>query len=207
MRGCWDIWNRWRGSGIWRIHVPINLASEPFQRDRPMLVGLGALSVLGALLLAYQVTAIVSERGQAADTRRSIDRLSAQLQTVDAQQARLNNTLRLPDNAEVLERSLFLNTLIERKAISWTKIFADLGKVLPYNVRLVSVRLPEVDSNNAVLLDMFVGAKEVPPVLEFLKRLEASPQFGPASVLNSAPPSQTDPFFRYHVSVRYAQKL
>ena len=92
----------------------------------------------------------------------------------------MNATLRLPDNAEVLERSLFLNTLIERKAISWTKIFADLEKVLPYNVRLVSVRLPEVDSDNAVLLDMFVGAKEVPPVLEFLKRLEASPQFGPA---------------------------
>ncbi len=41
----------------------------------------------------------------------------------------------------MLERSLFLNTLIERKAISWTKIFADLEKVLPYNVRLVSVRL------------------------------------------------------------------
>ncbi len=189
------------------IHVPINLASEPFQRDRPMLVGLGALAAVGALLLAYQVTAIVSERGQAADTRRTIDRLNAQMQTVTSEQAKLNATLRLPENAEVLERSLFLNTLIERKAISWTKIFADLEKVLPYNVRLVSVRLPEVDSDNAVLLDMFVGAKEVQPVLDFLKRLEESPQFGPTSVLNSAPPSQTDPFYRYHVSVRYAQKL
>ncbi len=153
------------------IHVPINLASEPFQRDRPMLVGLGALAAVGALLLAYQVTAIVSERGQAADTRRTIDRLNAQMQTVTSEQAKLNATLRLPENAEVLERSLFLNTLIERKAISWTKIFADLEKVLPYNVRLVSVRLPEVDSDNAVLLDMFVGAKEVQPVLDFLKRL------------------------------------
>ncbi|MBZ5610207.1 MAG: hypothetical protein LAP38_18245 [Acidobacteriia bacterium] len=189
------------------IHVPINLASEPFQRDRPMLVGLGTLAALCGLLLAYQVTAIVTERGQASDTRRTIDRLSAQLHTVDGEQAKLNATLRLPDNAEVLERSLFLNTLIERKAISWTKIFADLEKVMPYNVRLVSVRLPEVDSDNAVLLDMFVGAKEVQPVLDFLKRLEESPQFGPTSVLNSAPPSQTDPFFRYHVSVRYAQKL
>ena len=115
--------------------------------------------------------------------------------------------LRKPENAEVMERSLFLNTLIDRKAISWTKIFADLEKVMPYNVRLVSVRLPEVDSDNDVLLDMVVGAKEVPPVLELVKRLEASPQFGPTNVQNSAPPSQTDPFFRYHVSVRYAQKL
>jgi len=189
------------------IRVPINLASEPFRRDRPALVALGAVAITAALLLAFQVSRILSERGQAADMRVTIDRLSAQLRTVDAEQNKLNATLRRPENAVVLERSVFLNELIERKAISWTRIFADLEKVMPYNVRLVSVRLPEVNTQNEVLLDMFVGAKEVPPVLEFLKRLEASPQFGPTSVINSAPPSQTDPFFRYHVSVRYAQKL
>ncbi len=189
------------------IRVPINLASQPFRRDRPALVGLSAVAVAAALLLVFQVARIVTERHQAADMLVTIDRLSAQVRTIDAEQAKLNATLRRPENAVVLERSVFLNELIDRKAISWTKIFADLEKVMPYNVRLVSVRLPEVDSRNEVLLDMFVGAKEVPPVLEFLKRLEASPQFGPTSVINSAPPSQTDPLFRFHVSVRYAQKL
>jgi type IV pilus assembly protein PilN len=189
------------------IRVPINLASEPFRRDRPAVVGFSALAVLAAILLGIQITTIVAERHQAADTRLTIDRLNAQLRTIGEQQARLNATLRQSENAEVLERSLFLNTLIERKAISWTRIFADLEKVMPYNVRLVSVRLPEVDSQNAVLLDMVVGAKEVQPVLEFLKRLESSPQFGPVSMQNSLPPSQTDPYFRYHVSVSYAQKL
>jgi type IV pilus assembly protein PilN len=100
-----------------------------------------------------------------------------------------------------------LNTLIERKAISWTRIFADLEKVMPYNVQLVQVRLPEVDSQNQVLLDMVVGAREVGPVLDLLKRLEGSPQFGPVNLQNSLPPSQTDPLFRYHLSVIYAQKL
>ena len=189
------------------IRVPINLASEPFRRDRPALVGLGILAVAASLLLAIQGVRIVSQRHQAADMRVTIDRLSAQLRTINAEQNALNAKLRKPENAAVLERSVFLNTLIDRKAISWTKIFADLEKVMPYNVRIVSVRLPEVDSQNAVLLDMFVGAKEVGPVLDFLKRLEASPQFGPTSVLNSAAPSQTDPYFRYHVTVRYAQKL
>ena len=189
------------------IRVPINLAREPFRRDRPVLAGLTAAAVAAGLVLAILALRIVSERHQAADTLADIARLNSQARVLDAQQNRLNATLRRPENAVVLERSVFLNTLIERKAISWTKIFADLEKVMPYNVRLVSVRLPEVDSQNEVLLDMFVGAKDVPPVLDFLKRLEASPQFGPTSVLNSAPPSQTDPFYRFHVSVRYAQKL
>jgi hypothetical protein len=187
--------------------VPINLASEPFRRDRPLIVGSAALAIALTLLLLYQVFTIISERRQAADIHVAIARENAQLQTLAAQQAKLNALLRQPQNAEVLERSLFLNTLIERKAISWTKIFADLGKVMPYNVRLVSVRLPEVDSDNQVLLDMVVGAKEVPPILDLLKKLEDAPQFGNTTVQSSAPPSQTDPFYRYHVTVTYAQKI
>jgi hypothetical protein len=189
------------------LRVPINLASEPFRRDRPLLVGSAALGIVLSLLLIYQVIYIVSERHQAADIRIAIDQQNARLKDIAAQQAKLNATLRRPENAEVLERSLFLNTLIERKAISWTRIFEDLEKVMPYNVRLVSVRLPEVDSHNQVLLDMVVGAKDVPPILELFKRLEGSPQFGNTSVQSSAPPSQTDPFYRYHVTVTYAQKL
>lgn len=189
------------------IQVPINLASEPFRRDRPMLVA-ASISLLALVaLLIFQIMTVISERRQAAVVRTAIDRLNAQIHTVSAEQNKLNGTLRQPENAEVLERSLFLNTLIERKAISWSKIFADLEKVLPYNVRLVSVRLPEVDSENEVLLDMLVGAKEVGPVLELLRKLEASPQFGAPEVPSSVPPSQTDPFFRYRVTVRYAQKF
>jgi len=189
------------------LRVPINLASEPFRRDRPLLVGSAVLAVALTLLLIYQVLTIVSERRQAADIRIAIDRQSAQLRSIAAQQGKLNATLRMPVNSEVMERSLFLNTLIQRKAISWTRIFADLEKVMPYNVKLVSVRLPEVDQNNQVLLDMVVGAQTVPPILELFKKLEDSPQFGNTSVQSSAPPSQTDPFYRYHVTVTYAQKL
>jgi len=189
------------------LRVPINLASEPFRRDRPMVVGSAALAIVLGLLLIYQVVDVFAERHQASGIRIEIEQQNRRLRAIAAQQAELNATLRRPENAEVLQRSLFLNTLIQRKAISWTKIFADLEKVMPYNVRVVSVRLPEVDSNNQILLDMVVGAQTVPPILELFKRLEDSPQFGNTSVQSSAPPSQTDPYYRYHVTVTYAQKL
>ena len=38
----------------------------------------------------------------------------------------------------MLERSVFLNALLYRKGISWTRIFADLEKVVPHNVRIMS---------------------------------------------------------------------
>jgi type IV pilus assembly protein PilN len=189
------------------IQVPINLASEPFRRDRQVLVASAALAVLLIALLGWQLITINSKRHQSADIQVRINRLSGQLRTISGEQTQLNATLRKPENAEVLERSVFLNTLIDRKGISWTRIFADLEKVLPPTVRLVSVRLPEIDSQNEVQLDMLVGAKEVLPLIELVKRLESSPQFGPTNVQTSQPPSQTDPLYRYHVTVSYAQKL
>ena len=190
-----------------RVKVPINLATVPFERDRPILVASAALVGLLSVSLFVLTGVIISEGSQAGDTRILLDRLNAQMNKVSVAQAALDATLTKPENAEVLDRSVFLNGLIDRKAISWTRIFADLEKVMPANVRLVSVRLPQVDSQNQVLLDMLVGAEDPAPVLVLLKRFEASPQFGPTSMISSTPPSQTEKLWKYRVSVSYAQKL
>jgi Tfp pilus assembly protein PilN len=189
------------------MHVPINLASEPFRRDRPILIVSGICAVLLTGLLGTLLFVIVSERGQVRETRRDVNRLSSQLQSMAAEQTKLEATLRQPPNAEVLQRSLFLNTLLERRSISWTRIFSDLEAVTPLSVRLISVRLPQINSRNEVLLDMVVGAKDPGPVIEFLKRLEESPRFGAIEGHSSLPPSQNEPLYRYRVSVNYAQKL
>jgi len=189
------------------IRTAINLATDPFRRDRPILIASAAIAGLLAVTLLTSVGVILSARDENKGTRLLLERLNSQMTRINAEQAKLDATLRLPENAEVLERSVFLNSLIERKAISWTRIFADLEKVMPSNVRLVAVRLPQVDSRNQVLLDMTVGADDPAPVLQLFKKLEASPQFGPASLVNSVPPSQTDKLWKYRVSVNYAQKL
>ena len=172
-----------------------------------MLVASGVCAILLVALLGVQIFLIVSEREQVKDSRLAVDRLTAQLRTINAEQAKLDDTLRQPANAEVLQRSVLLNTLVERKSVSWTRIFADLEGVMPHNVRLIQVRLPQINSRNEVLLDMVVGAQSPEPVIDFLKRLQVSPLFGPATVSSSQPPSQNEPLYRYRVSVEYGQKL
>ena len=70
---------------------------------------------------------------------------------MDADRIRLESVLRQPENAEVLERNLFLNSLLYAKGISWTRLFDDLEKVMPHNVRLVSIR-PQATGQNEILL-------------------------------------------------------
>jgi len=188
------------------VRFPINLASQPFRRDRPIIVASALVGLLLVLSLGTLISLAMLDRRRSAETRQVIARLQRQMQTVAAAQTKLNDVLRRPENAEVLERSLFLNTLLHRKGISWTKILADLEKTEPHNVRIVSIR-PQVTSENQIYLEMTVGAESQEPVGEFLIRLEASPLFGATTVYTISAPSQTDPLFRYRVSVNYAQKL
>ena len=185
--------------------VAVNLASEPFERTRPMLVA-SVAGVLLVALLAVLVVLSVSERGQAAELRQTMARLEARRRSLDAEQVRLEAVLRQPENAEVLARSQFLNSLLYAKGISWTRLFDDLEKVMPYNVRLISIR-PQAGGQNEIQLDMVVGAESAEPVVQLLTRLENSPVFGATLIHNRWPPTQSEPLLRYRVSVNYVQKL
>ncbi len=189
------------------MRIPINLSSEPFRQDRPVLLASGVCVVLLTGLLCMLIFLIVNERARARENRVAVDRVNTQLRAIAAEQAKVDGFLHQPANAVVLERSYLLNELIERKSVSWTKIFADLESVLPINVRLISVRLPNINSRNEVMLDMVVGAKDPVAIIGFLKKLEESPLFGPEETHSSIPPSQNEPLYRYRVTVNYAQKL
>ena len=189
------------------MRIQVNLASEPFRRDRPVLVAATACGIVLVALLGILVFLIVSERGRQTETRAAVAKLNSELRTISAEQAKLDATLHQPMNAEVLERSMLLNSLIQRKSISWTKLYADIEGVMPDNVRLIQVRLPQINTRNEVTLDMEVAAKDQGPVIELLKRLENSPLFGPTNLSRSSPPTQNEPLWRFRVMVSYAQKL
>jgi type IV pilus assembly protein PilN len=189
------------------VRIPINLSSEPFRRDRPMLVASGALALIMSLMLGGLIFLIAADRARVKDTRLAVSNLDSEVRKMSAEQAKLDQTLRQPANAEVLERSVLLNKLLERKAISWTKIFADLEGVLPADVRLISVRLPQITSQNEVVLDVQVGSKSPEPFIEFLNRLNKSPLFGPVDLKTKQPPTQNEPLYKYGFTVNYAQKL
>ncbi len=188
------------------MRIQINLASQPFRRDRPVIVAAAVLSLALVGLLGLLISLAVMDSAQLKDGRVRVAALERELRELAAEQAKEDAVLRRPENAEVLERSLFLNALLYRKGISWTRIFADLEKTLPHDVRIVSIR-PSVNNRNEVTLDMVVGSESPEPVIGLLKRLEESGVFGAPHLHSALPPSQTNPLHQYRVSVNYAQKL
>src|SRR5579884_2135719 len=104
------------------MKIPINLASQPFRRDRAMLAASIAVSVLLVATLGVLISLAMADRAQLADVRHDIGRLNRLIQRVSTEQAQQDAILRKPENAEVLEHSMFFNDLLLRKGISWTRI-------------------------------------------------------------------------------------
>ncbi len=188
-----------------QARIPINLASEPFRRDRAMLVASAVLAVALAIGLVGQIYLILQESNRAEETRAAVEKTDQTVRKLTTEQAKVDLVLRQAQNSEVLDRNIFLNTLISRKSVSWTQLFADLEKVMPGSVRLVSVR-PQITPSNQVVLDMTVGAMTGEPVVDMLMRLEGSSLFGATTITTLLPPSQNETLYRYRLSVNYAPK-
>jgi len=188
------------------MKIPINLASQPFRRDRALIIGSTVLAVLMIATLVMLISLARIDRKNKIESAKQLVIAQKQLAAVMKDQAEIDRELRKPQNAAVLERSVLLNELLLRKGISWTRIFSDLEKAIPPNVRIIQIH-PQVDAQNKIFLQMVVGADNTSQLNTFLEKLEASDVFGATMVYNTIPPSQTDPLFRYTVSVRYAQKL
>jgi len=187
------------------MKIPVNLASRPFRRDRAVVVG--SLAVCAALVatLAVLISLIMADRAQSADVRGELSRLNRHILAVQAEQAKVDAVLRQPENAEVLERSVFLNELLLRKGISWTRIFADLEEIVPYNVKIIQIR-PSVH-DQVVSLDMAVGSESPGPVIDLMRAFGDSKIFSNPQPKSYQAPSQSEPLYRYQISVDYAQKL
>lgn len=186
--------------------IPINLAREPFRRDRPILVASLAVGVLLIFSLAVLVYIAINERISARQTQAQLEQTSAQLAKIRAEQAKLDAQTRRPEYAIVFDRNTMINELIRRKGISWTRIFSDLGAVLPEKVRITAIR-PQVNAKDELSLDMTVEAETAPPVIAFISKLEGSAVFGSTEVSTITPPNQNDPYVHYRLTVNYAQKL
>jgi type IV pilus assembly protein PilN len=190
----------------------INLASQPLRQERALNAALAAISVGLACSLVVLLSLVLHARVQAADLRNTIAGENAQLRALQREQAEYSSVVGKPANANVFATNVFLNELIARRAVSWTKVFSDLQTVLPEDMRLLGIRLPQLASEDAsganrVQLDMIVASEKPEVLITFLKRLQQSPLFGPTSVMTQTPPSQNDPYFKFRVTVAYAQTL
>ena len=194
--------------------MTLNLATHPFVNRRRfyLLASLTATVLLLALvgLIGAYAHSFRSEQG----IRRDLRTVRQQLAAVDAHYTNLEEELSQPQAADVIDRTDFLNGLIRQKAVSWTRIFMDLEKVMPDRVQTLSLhpivktaeagagggfgktKLGSPASLHAPLmmdLELTVGSDNINNLLEMLHRMEQSPNFRDPILRTESPGKEGGP--------------
>ena len=116
----------------------LNLARQPFRNERlpTLLLGAAALILLGATLRQAVVDWQLLP-GHARDVEGEVQSLEAQAAQLRAQSAGQGEPAASRD---ALAEWAAVKALVDRRAFSWTGLFAALEDALPPGVRLVSVQ-------------------------------------------------------------------
>jgi type IV pilus assembly protein PilN len=157
------------------MRVSVNLATRPFVELRPFFVKLRVLmAVLAVAAIAAAVAAHVFQK-KLDVANDQIARLH--VRTVAAQLEKQGNERRMrqPDNAAVLERAHFLNSLFLRKSFSWTAVMMDLETVLPSGVEVTSIE-PQIGTSGDVIIRLRVSG-ERDRAVQLVRNLERSRRF------------------------------
>src|SRR5437016_1564950 len=84
--GCWATCGLLRGiteaPGTIEMKIPINLASQPFRRDRAMVAASLAVSALLVFTLGVLISLALSDRSQSKDVRSEISRLNNDIRKI-----------------------------------------------------------------------------------------------------------------------------
>ena len=153
-----------------------NLATEPLENNRRFIAGSGLLGIVTLVALLLLSLHVVQMRRSNATMRAEISRVQSQIVGLQQQQEVLRQQFKAPQTVEAMKRSQFLNGLIEQRAFPWTKMFADLGRILPAGVRVISIS-PEMDKSGKVKVTFTIGAVNEEQGNKFLQAISSSPLF------------------------------
>ena len=147
----------------------LNLATSPQANHRPFLAYSALIGTLGVLALAVlSLVAFKSWRANR-ELRGEMARSEASIHTDQDRQLALAANFRGQTAQQILDRSAFLNSLIDERSFPWTKIFMDLEETLPPGVRVVSIAPRLVDGRAEVRLE--IGAATDEGKIQFLQAI------------------------------------
>jgi Tfp pilus assembly protein PilN len=162
------------------MRINLNLSTRPLENHRRFIAGAGLLAFVGlaALLILSQKVYATWSANRA--VRADISRIQREINQSEARQQQFARYFDTPDAKQVLDRSGFLNSLIEERSFPWPKIFEDLEQTLPSGVRIVNIA-PRLQGGRAQV-KLTIAAMDDESKVKFIRALEASKVFSDVHV-------------------------
>ena len=154
----------------------LNLSTQPFPAYRLATIALVSVLAVLVVLTIWQASGFVQYSNLARSIRPVERENRVEAEALGKRVAELETPLNRPESTAKLNEIGFLNHLILRKNLSWTKLFAVLEEMVPNNVHFTNLT-PNIGADGTVTLSLGVRARSIADVTEFVKRVETSPLF------------------------------
>jgi Tfp pilus assembly protein PilN len=164
------------------MKVSLNLSLAQSFRQRHVVAWSLPLLAASVLLLFRLGLSIESNWKEYRVVRQSVEREQARQNELAGQEAGLKNKLQQPENRALLREVQFVNSVIEQRRLSFTGLTEKVTVLLPPQVRLAALSLP--DSSGDPVVHFGVEGTSEEPVETFLTNLEDSPDFKDVSLLS-----------------------
>jgi type IV pilus assembly protein PilN len=158
------------------MKLNINLASRPYEDARrfymqwlPLLVVLGAIAIT---LCVYAYHRFDDSR----QIERQLTEKRQQVTQLDKERSEAESILNRPENSGTRDQAQFLNAIFARKAFSWTSVLADLEKIMPPRVQVVSIK-PDLNADGQLQFLLSVTSDRRDDAIDLVRRMETSPRF------------------------------
>lgn len=168
--------------------LDLNLASRPFRNDT--LLWLAHALAVGLLVAfsVWNVTTHARHRRELSELKTNVASIQSRNQDLDRRDLAAQRGITRFDVEDLSRQAAKANDVLQRKALSWTRLFNEMEEILPYEVRMISVRpifhfgrqtasaresLPE----GSVPVSVQGAAKSLEALLEFEGALLEDPRF------------------------------
>ena len=130
------------------------------------------------LLLGY----IIYQRIHSRAINRQLSQVRQEIDSLNQEEAQARAILNKPQNSDVADQSEFLNQLFARKALSWTRVFTEMERIMPFDLHVVSMK-PEYSKTNDLMLRVVVATGSRDRAVELVRRMEKSNHFRQAEIV------------------------
>ena len=180
-----------------------NLARERFENGRPVWVLGGALAGLAAILSVITLVEVLGVRGVEHAQIKRVEQLQAQRLRLQQAVTASNRKLASVGWKKLQLEVDTLQDVVARRQLSWTRMLADLERVVPWDIRLVSIN-PGTGKTGTVSLQLQAIAVSRDAWLSLLARLFTDSQFSdPVPQSEDSPGASGQQGYTVDLTVRY----
>jgi len=154
----------------------LNLSSKPFYNFKILLISLVFIYILSIAIAVYSANKFYNIFKISEESKNKIESLNNELKKAAKENSNLKERLKPINKKMVVDIAEEINSLILEKTFSWSELLEDIEKILPEEVRLLSLSTSKSEGGYLNVKISGISSKRE-GMLQTIEALKTNPSF------------------------------